>query len=113
MPLEDRKEFRLVSANMDTKKAIKSGNKGNNNQPAFCWKKTMEVKLKELTTRMIGRMIRLNEISYEIIWAAERNDPIKAYFELLAHPLKIIPYTPRDEMAKTKRTPRGASITTS
>jgi hypothetical protein len=38
-------------------------------------------------------------ISYEIIWAVERKAPKKAYFELLAHPPTITPYTPNEESA--------------
>jgi len=50
---------------------------------------------------MIGNIIRLIETSYEIIWETDRKAPIKAYFELLAHPDKRIPYTPREEITKT------------
>jgi hypothetical protein len=38
---------------------------------------------------------------------------MKAYLLFDAHPLKIIPYTPKDEIAKTNNTPKGESITTS
>jgi hypothetical protein len=36
--------------------------------------------------------------------------PKKAYFELLAQPAKIIPYTPKDETTKTKSNPTSTSI---
>jgi len=58
---------RLVSANIEIKKATKSGAKANSNQPASCWKNTISVKLNEFTSRIMGKMIKLNEISYEII----------------------------------------------
>jgi hypothetical protein len=58
---------RLVSANIEIKKATKSGAKANSNQPASCWKNTISVKLNEFTSKIIGKMIKLNEISYEII----------------------------------------------
>ena len=53
--------------------------------------------------KIIGNIMRPIDTSYEIICAAERNDPKNAYFELLAHPAIIIPYTFNDEMARTKR----------
>ena len=36
--------------------------------------------------------------SYEIICAEDRSDPKNAYLELLDHPLKMIAYTPNDEI---------------
>jgi hypothetical protein len=49
---------------------------------------------------MTGSIVNPMETSYEIICAAERKDPRNAYFELLAHPAIIIPYTFKDEIAK-------------
>lgn len=40
------------------------------------------------------------ETSYETICAVLRKAPKKAYFELLDHPDKITPYTPKDDTAK-------------
>jgi hypothetical protein len=45
------------------------------------------------------------ETSYEIIWAADRKDPKKAYFELLDHPAIIIPYTFNPERASKNNRP--------
>jgi hypothetical protein len=50
-------------------------------------------------------MHRPIETSYEIICAAERNDPRNAYFELLAHPAIIIPYTFKEEIANKNSNP--------
>jgi len=85
------KGVRFVSANIEIKKATNSGASAKINHPASCWKKTISVKLKELTIKIIGKIIKLNEISYEIICDALRSDPMKAYFELELQPLKIIP----------------------
>jgi len=43
------------------------------------------------------------ETSYEIICAAERKPPKKAYFELLDHPAIIILCTPKDDMANINK----------
>jgi hypothetical protein len=74
-----------------SEKAMNSGASAKINQPASCWKNTISVKLKELTIKIIGKIIKLSEISYEIICEALRSDPMKAYFELELQPLKIIP----------------------
>jgi len=48
-------------------------------------------------------MMRPIDTSYEIICAADRSDPKNAYFELLAQPAIIMPYTFNDEMARINR----------
>jgi hypothetical protein len=48
-------------------------------------------KFNDPTLKLIHKKIVPKTISYEIICAEERNAPKNAYFELLAHPPKIIP----------------------
>jgi len=90
---------RFVSASTEIKKIIKIGNKGTTNQILFsCWF-TISTILNELAHATTGSSSKAIDISYDINCAAERNPPKKAYFELLAHPEPIIPYTPNDEKA--------------
>jgi cobalamin biosynthesis Co2+ chelatase CbiK len=51
--------------------------------------------------KIIVKKIKPKDISYEIICAAERKEPNKAYFELLAQPAPIIPKILKEEIAKT------------
>jgi hypothetical protein len=88
----------LVSAKAEIKNIIKAGNKGIKNQ-TWPWLATISRKFKLLEQNKTPNKIRLNETSYEIIWAAERKAPNKAYFELLDHPAQIIPYTLKEEIA--------------
>jgi hypothetical protein len=59
----------------------------------------MSYKLNEPHKKANVKKIKPKMISYEIIWAVERKAPKKAYFELLAHPPTITPYTPNEESA--------------
>jgi hypothetical protein len=52
------------------------------------------------------------DTSYDIICAAERNAPKNAYFELLAQPDIIIPYTANDDIANKYNTPKFISANT-
>jgi len=90
----------LVSANIEMKKRIAQGKRGKTNQPNFCWVTTISPKFKEPANKITGNINRLNETSYEIIWADERKDPKNAYFELLAQPAIIILYTLKPEIIK-------------
>ena len=47
--------------------------------------------------------------SYEMVWATARSAPIRAYFELEAHPDHRIEYTARLDIASRKRIPRFRS----
>ena len=86
------------------KKHRNMGNKGIINHIAFC-AKTISVRFKEPTHKSTVIMINPIETSYETICAAERNPPKKAYFELLAHPDIIIPYTPKEDTANRYKIP--------
>lgn len=46
-----------------------------------------------------------------MVWATARRAPIKAYFELDAHPEPRMEYTARLESARINRIPRFRSIT--
>lgn len=81
----------FVSANIDIKKIIVHGNKGNTNHPVILCILTISVKFIDPLSKITGKITRPIETSYEIICAAERNAPKKAYFELLAQPAIIIP----------------------
>ncbi len=67
------------------------GSKGKTNQTVRSWAATISVKFKDPASKMTGRIKRPKDTSYEIICAAERKAPKKAYLELLAQPAIIIP----------------------
>lgn len=94
------KGVRFVSASIDIKKIIAQGSNGTMNQIVCVCEKTILVKFKDPVKRITGKMTKPMETSYDIICAAERNAPRKAYFELLAHPAIIILYTLNDDIAK-------------
>jgi len=48
--------------------------------------------------------------SYEIVWAAARRLPRKAYFELEAHPANITPYTFKAVMQKNNKSPQQTEL---
>jgi len=93
------KGARFVSANTEIKKIIKTGNRGIQYQILKPCLVTISIKLKLFEHAATGNNNKAIEISYEINCAAERNPPKKAYFELLAQPAPIIPYTPNDDIA--------------
>jgi len=97
------KGVRLVSANIEIKKIIAQGNRGQKNQIILDWAVTIFVKFKAPDSKITGNMMRPIDTSYEIICAADRSDPKNAYFELLAQPAIIMPYTFNDEMARINR----------
>lgn len=85
------KGARFVSASIEIKKTIAQGNNGKINQIVFPCIATISAKLKEPPRRATGKITKPKETSYEIICAAARKQPRKAYFELLAQPAQIIP----------------------
>jgi hypothetical protein len=48
------------------------------------------VRFSEPESKITGRRAKEIDTSYEIICAAERSAPKKAYFELLDHPAKMM-----------------------
>ena len=58
---------------------------------------------------MIARITLLRISSYDSIWAVDLSPPRNAYFELLAHPAKRIPYRDTDDSAIVNSTPSDRS----
>jgi hypothetical protein len=82
---------RLVSAKIDIKKIIPKGNKGKINQIVSFCTSIISLILREFENKIIGKIIRLIDTSYEIICDTDLKQPIKAYLELLAQPDNKIP----------------------
>lgn len=95
----------------------KGSNKKNNyNRKSGAPSQTVFTCLSTLVEKLTVPAIRIREISvdpratsYEIICAAERSPPRKAYFELLDQPALITECTLSDEIAKIKRRPSRKS----
>lgn len=66
----------------------------------------MAERFKVPESKHTGNIVRPIDTSYEILCAAERSAPKKAYFELLAQPALMIPYTFKEEIARRNKTPR-------
>lgn len=82
---------RFDSAKTEIKNIINTGSNGNIYQIlVFCFS-TISIKLKDPAQAATGNSNKAIDTSYEIIWAAERKPPKKAYLELLVHPAPIIP----------------------
>lgn len=94
----------LVSANAHIKKIINIGNNGIQYQIFFC-ALTISFKFKDPDNKITEIIVIPIETSYEIIWAAERSAPKKAYFELLDHPAIITEWTLNEEIAKIYNSP--------
>jgi len=94
----------FVSASAETKNIKKRGKKGIKNHTFFC-DSIITCKLKEPQHTTTVTIINPIETSYDTIWAADRNAPRNAYFELLDHPDIIIPYTPSEDTANKYNTP--------
>ncbi len=90
----------FVSANAHIKNNMKTGKRGKANQTPF-WVDTISEKFNVRATTKTERTTAPKEISYEIIWAAERSPPKKAYLELLDHPAIITVCTPKEESINT------------
>jgi len=82
------KGWRLVSASVVTKKIRKIGKSGNTSHRFVCVDTRVE-KFSDPAKRRIDTSVDPSATSYEIIWAAERSPPRKAYLELLDHPALI------------------------
>jgi len=66
----------------------------------FC-ANTISFKFKDPDNKITEIIVIPIETSYEIIWAAERKAPKKAYLELLDHPAIITECTLKEEIVKT------------
>ena len=102
------KGCRFVSASVVTKKIMKIGNSGATSQKFF-WPSTRVEKFRVPENSRTDTSVAPRETSYEIIWAAERRPPRKAYFELLDQPAIITECTLSDESAKMYRIPSRKS----
>lgn len=79
------KGARFVSARVETYHIAARGQAGNKSQMASCV--TLKVcRVNPPVKIMVLRRIRPRLTSYEIVWATARSAPIRAYFELDAHP---------------------------
>jgi hypothetical protein len=74
-----------------------------------CWR-AMSFKLNDLVNNTIDTIVTPNETSYEIIWAADRKAPKKAYLELLDQPAIIIEWTLKAEIVKIYNIPKSKSV---
>jgi len=72
----------------------------------------MSIKFNEFEHKITGKIHKLIDISYESICAQERNEPKKAYLELLAQPAIITLYTANEEIDNQISTPELASTIT-
>lgn len=95
----------FVSANMEIKKIIAQGNSGKRYHPVRSCEMTIFVRFNDPVSKITGSIDNPIATSYEIICAAERNDPKNAYLELLAQPAMIIPYTLNEDTARINNTP--------
>lgn len=105
------KGARLVSAKHETKNMINNGNRGKPNHTCDC-AYTISDKFREPAHKSTEIMINPMETSYDIICAADRKPPRKAYLEFDDQPAVMIPYTPNDEIANTYSTPTCTSANT-
>ena len=97
------KGVRFVSANIATRNTALTGNRGGKNQILTNCENTIRAKFNEPERRTTGSNTSVIATSYEIICAAERRAPIKAYFELLAQPARIMLYTVNELSARIIR----------
>jgi hypothetical protein len=81
------------------------GSNGHKNQVVICCTYVSIDRFNDPENKTTGKMMRLIATSYEIICAADRSAPMKAYFELLDQPARIILYTPRELRARRNRMP--------
>ena len=94
----------FVSAKAQIKKIRNIGNNGMQYQIFFC-AFTISFKFKDPANKITEIIVIPIETSYEIICAAERNAPKKAYFELLDQPAIITECTLKDDIAKIYNKP--------
>jgi hypothetical protein len=84
------------------------GKSGKRSHPLLCTETRLE-KFSDPENSRIDTSVDPSATSYEIICAAERSPPRKAYLELLDQPAIITECTLSDETAKMYRIPRRKS----
>ncbi len=95
----------MVSAKAEIKKTKDNG-KQIQKFDNFTWFNKISRIDNDSENKAMVKKIKPKEISYEIIWAAERKAPKTAYFELLAQPAPIIPKILKDEIANKYKRPK-------
>jgi hypothetical protein len=103
------KGCRLVSASEVTKKIIQIGSSGPTSHTVLLCTSTLVEKLAVPAIRMSEISVEPRPTSYEILCAADRSPPRKAYLELLDHPALITECTLSDEIAKRNSSPSRKS----
>lgn len=104
-PSVKSKGARFVSARVEMNHIIVRGHAGKINQ--ICsWVVVRVAREKEPLISRTASRIMASVTSYEIVWATARRAPIRAYFELDAHPDHMIVYTARLDSASINRIPR-------
>lgn len=79
------KGARLVSARVEINHIMANGHEGKSNHNFSCAVFSVD-RVKEPFIKSTDSRIMANVTSYEIVCATARNAPIRAYFELEAHP---------------------------
>lgn len=96
---------RFVSARVEINHIMAKGHEEKISQ-VYCW---VIIRLGKENDPLISKTesrIIASVTSYEIVWATARKAPIKAYFELEAHPDQRMEYTARLDTASINNTPR-------
>lgn len=101
---------RFVSASVEIYHIAARGQAGNTSQIAS-WVVLNICKVKPPVNTMVDSRINPRLTSYEMVWATARSAPIRAYFELEAHPDPRMEYTARLERARINSMPRFMSVT--
>lgn len=96
---------RLVSARVEMNHIMARGHAGKINHRCSCVVMSVD-RVNDPFISNIDKRIMASVTSYEIVWATARRAPIRAYFELEAHPDQRMEYTARLDIASMNRTPR-------
>ncbi len=104
------KGARLVSARVEIYHIAANGQAGRISQ-TLSWATLKVCSVNPPVKIMAFKRMSPRLTSYEMVWATARSAPIRAYFELDAHPDPKIEYTARLERARMKRMPKFRSAT--
>ena len=96
---------RFVSASVEMNHIIARGHAGKISHTCSCVMINVERVKDPFISRTDSKIIA-SVTSYEIVCAAARKAPMRAYFELEAQPDQRIEYTAKLDIANMKRTPR-------
>lgn len=104
------KGARFVSARVETYHIAAKGQAGAISHVVSCAMLNV-FRSKPPAIIIVAKRISPRLTSYEMVWATARSAPIRAYFELEAHPEPRIEYTARLDSARINRMPRLSSTT--